>query len=74
MTQPIYHPDDRLNELESRVAFQDHTLAELNDVVTVQERRIARLETELAALKTQMKTIAPSLIASASEETPPPHY
>ena len=66
--------DDRLTELETRVAFQDHTIGELNDVVTGQSQRIAHLERELTVLKTQMKTMAPSLIASASEETPPPHY
>ncbi len=66
--------DDRFNELETRLAFQDHTLGELNDVVTSQERRIAQLERELTMLKGQMKIMTPSLIAPASEETPPPHY
>ena len=66
--------DDRLNELEMRLAFQDHTVSQLNDVVTTQERRIAQLERELMSLKGQIKTLAPSIVAPASEETPPPHY
>lgn len=66
--------DDRLNELEMRLAFQDHTVSQLNDVVTTQERRIAQLERELTSLKGQMKILAPSIVAPASEETPPPHY
>ena len=65
---------ERLNELEMRLAFQDKTVGELNDVVTAQARRLAQLERELTMLKGQMKIMAPSLTAPASEETPPPHY
>ena len=65
---------ERLNELETRLAFQDHTVGELNDVVTAQALRMAQLERELTLLKEQMKIMAPSLTAPASEETPPPHY
>ena len=76
MTNPM--PFDsiiaRLNELEMRLAFQDNTVGELNDVVTDQARRMAQLERELTMLKGQMKIMAPSLTSPASEETPPPHY
>ena len=65
---------ERLNELETCLAFQDHTVGELNDVVTDQALRMAQLERELTLLKGQMKIMAPSLTAPASEETPPPHY
>lgn len=64
----------RLTELETRLAFQDNTIGELNDVIAAQDRRIAQLERTLATLKGQMQIMAPSLIASAAEETPPPHY
>ncbi|MBI3774868.1 MAG: SlyX family protein [Gammaproteobacteria bacterium] len=76
MTNPLTNTSiaARLDELEMRLTFQDNTLAELNDVVTTQERRIAQLERELTLLKGQMRLMAPSLTASASEETPPPHY
>jgi SlyX protein len=65
---------DRITELETRVAFQDDTIARLNDVVVLQEQRIARLERELIALRTQVRAITPSQIADAGEEKPPPHY
>ena len=64
----------RLTELETRLAFQDNTSNELNDVITAHERRIAQLERALTLLKGQLQIIAPSLISPASEETPPPHY
>jgi len=66
--------DDRLIELESRIAFQDHTLQELNEVIVRQQREIDNLRRELEALRAQLKALAPALVASRSEETPPPHY
>jgi SlyX protein len=66
--------DDRLIELESRIAFQDHTLQELNEVIVRQQREIDALRRELEALRAQLKTLAPALVAGRSEETPPPHY
>lgn len=65
---------DRLAELEVRVAFQDKTIQELNDVVTRQQREIDRLLRELDALKLQVRALAPSPVVSRDEETPPPHY
>jgi SlyX protein len=65
---------DRLAELEVRVAFQDKTIQDLNDVVTRQQREIDRLIRELETLRSQVRTLAPSLVANQDEETPPPHY
>lgn len=64
----------QIAELESRVAFQDNTIEELNDVVTRQQRQIDQLEKNLHILKDQIKNLASSNIASEDEETPPPHY
>jgi len=64
----------RIAELESRVAFQDSTIEELNDVVVKQQFQIDKLEKNLEMLKAQLKNLAPSPLASENEETPPPHY
>lgn len=66
--------DERLVDLEARLAFQERTLQELNDVVVRQQRDIDRLTKELETLRTQMRSVMPSLVAPQSEETPPPHY
>ncbi|WP_455208591.1 SlyX family protein [Kaarinaea lacus] len=66
--------EERLTELESRVAFQDDIVQTLNDVVVRQQHDIDRLTKELQMLKQQLQTLTPSLIADQSEETPPPHY
>jgi SlyX protein len=66
--------ENRLIELETRLAFQDHSLQELNTVVVRQQQDIANLTRELETLKAQFKALAPDLVASRSEESPPPHY
>jgi len=66
--------DERLIELETRMAFQDNTLQTLNSVILRQQKEIDVLRHEIDVLKTQIKTLSPSLVASRAEETPPPHY
>ncbi len=64
----------RVIELETRVAFQDQTVQELNEAVTRQQREIDRLVRELEMLKDRLRATAPSPVVPPDEETPPPHY
>ena len=64
----------RLVELETRVAFQEHTLSELNDVVTAQGRELFELRRELERALADLKTLRGLLYADPSTEPPPPHY
>ena len=65
---------ERLAELEVRLTFQDKTIQELNEVVTRQQLQLDRMARELETLRAQLQVLAPSLVASRAEETPPPHY
>jgi uncharacterized coiled-coil protein SlyX len=65
---------ERLAEVETRIAFQERTIQELNEVVTRQQDEIDRLAREVETLKVQLLTLAPSLVEGRDEETPPPHY
>ena len=64
----------RITELETRLAFQEDTLQTLNEIVTRQQLEIDSLIQQVSNLREQMRNLVPSLIANASEETPPPHY
>ncbi|HEC13371.1 MAG TPA: SlyX family protein [Acidiferrobacteraceae bacterium] len=65
--------DDRLTELETRIAFQDGTLQTLNDVVTRQQDEIDRLARALGVLKEEMGQLVARAATSVADELPP-HY
>ncbi len=64
----------RLEYLESRVAFQDETIEQLSQELAEQQRVQDKMRMQLDAVITKLREASPSLIASQSEETPPPHY
>lgn len=61
-------------EIETRLAFQEHTLQALNDVVTRQQRQIEALTREVNALKDRLRAAALSPVGPLEDEKPPPHY
>jgi len=65
--------EHRLDELESRVAFQEHTLQTLNEVVVVLQREVADLRHQVKALNSQIRTLAATPTPGPSGEAPP-HY
>ena len=68
-------PRDRLDELESRLAFQDDLIESLNEVVARQDRKIAMLTKRLAELAQKIDDIASgSTSAAGNGYEPPPHY
>ena len=66
--------DEKLEELETRLAFQDQELQTLNDVIINQQSQIDGLEEKIRLLHEKMKDLKTETVIPASEETPPPHY
>ena len=71
--------DDRLAELETRLAFQEHALAEMSDALAAardEEARNAlllhRVLEELRQMRLSLSTQPQS--ADPASEPPPPHY
>ncbi|HDZ37770.1 MAG TPA: SlyX family protein [Marinobacter sp.] len=64
----------RLDELETRLAFQDDIINTLSEQVTKQEMDIRELWNAKRLLHNQLKEVSPSNLKREEEETPPPHY
>ena len=64
--------ETRLEALETRVAFQDQTIEELNATITAQWRQIDLLTRKLDQMEEQVRSGVH--IADPSTEPPPPHY
>ena len=65
--------EDRLIELETKMAFQEDLLQDLNDVVARQEQQLEKLWQANRMLKSQLDTVH-SAAGETSNEAPPPHY
>ncbi len=66
---------DRLDELESRQAFQDDTIAALNEALVRQQQHLAHLEKMLGLVIERLQDAVPDVsLPEPQEEPPPPHY
>lgn len=66
--------ENRITELESRFAFQESMIQDLNDVIVKQQKKLDEMALSLQVVKDQLESIMPALVAPESEESPPPHY
>lgn len=65
--------EEQINELQSRVTFQEDTLNELNEVLVAQNAQIDLLGQQLRALSEQYRDLKLQQPESP-EDQPPPHY
>ncbi|WP_299198570.1 SlyX family protein [uncultured Amphritea sp.] len=63
-----------LEELESRVAFQEDTLDKMSEEMAKQGAEIARLTQIIKVLHQQVKQFSPDQISAPEDDAPPPHY
>ena len=74
MLQQINELNERIEQLESRLAFQDDTIEILNQALTLQQQDLDKLRHQMSLLINRMKEMVVSQVASQSEETAPPPY
>ncbi|OOF66059.1 SlyX family protein [Rodentibacter sp. Ppn85] len=66
--------ENRIAELEMKVAFQEQLLEELNQALVQQQFDMDKIQLQLRYVANKLKDFHSSNIASQAEETPPPHY
>ncbi len=66
--------EKRIIELETRLAYQDHLVGELNEVVTRQQDQLDALAAEVKRIRQHLREQHGSGLARPDEEAPPPHY
>lgn len=64
----------QLEDLETRVAFQEDTLDKMSTEMAQQGVEIERLTRIIKVLHQQLKQVAPDQNSAPDEESPPPHY
>jgi SlyX protein len=62
-----------LVEIQTRLEFQDLTIAELNDVITDQQKQLDSLSRRLEMLGDNLKVLEASVETEQHDEKPP-HY
>jgi SlyX protein len=66
--------ESRLEDLEIRLAHHELAIDNLTQTLLMQEQAMAQLQAELSHVKSMLRELSPSAVASAADETPPPHY
>lgn len=66
--------EDRLVDIEVKLAHQDQLLLDLNDVVTGQQAKIMQLEELCGTLVARIRSIGEALPEEGEQDERPPHY
>ena len=65
---------DRLDDLETKIAYQQEVIDDLSATVVSQWKEIDRLTREMAALAERVSRAEQSEAGDPADEPPPPHY
>jgi len=65
---------ESLEEIQSKIAYLEHAIAELSDVVFRQHKEIQALEMQLNAVRERLESSRSEATARTAEQERPPHY
>lgn len=66
--------EERLAELETRIAFMDDTMGSLSEAVAVHDRLLHDLRNAMDRLHDELVNVRGALDHDVHDEPPPPHY
>lgn len=66
--------ESRIEDLEIRSAHLEAEQEQLTRSLLEQQKTIEELRDQIEYLKSLLKDLSPSAVATRAEETPPPHY
>jgi SlyX protein len=67
-------PDARFTDLETKLAYQERTIAELGALVFEQGKRIERMESALRKTSARLRELSEGKQPGLPENERPPHY
>ena len=65
---------DRLDEVETKLAYQEKLVDDLSDVLADQQKRIDALEADIRRLAERLQAMTEPAAANRPEDDVPPHY
>ncbi|MEW6992190.1 SlyX family protein [Colwelliaceae bacterium 6441] len=74
LTSSIKDIENSIEALESRNAFQDDIIEQLNNELTIHQEEIANLKSQLQLIANRIKDNTPNQGSIEEIEPPPPHY
>ena len=66
--------DNRVLDIETKLAYQEDLVASLNQIVSDQQRKLDELEAAYRKLVDRVVEQSEELAALRIEDAPPPHY
>jgi len=66
--------ENRLNDIEMKVAFQEDSITQLSDEIALLNELIDRQRTQIEYLGSRLGDMAQGSSISNAPEPPPPHY
>lgn len=66
--------EERLVELEIKLAYQEDLLQELNSIVAQQQKQMQRLEETCKVLYDRLTSLSAAAELDQPDHQPPPHY
>lgn len=74
MIKPMSELQKQVDDLETKLSFQELTIEELNQEVIRLNDLVDDQQCKLQLIIQKLSAIEPSNIVTQAEETPPPHY